>query len=382
MPIDYRVYFDGQAASSAELRAIESIVVDQEIDAAWEARLRIAICADERGNWREGDRYAEDFARVRVELRITGGRYTPLLDGPVVIRAAELSSEPGQSSLTLTARDDSVFLNRRAAPEVFEQNRDSAIAQGIFDSVTQIGETEVENTPPAQGDRLPANVQQGTAIEALRALARRHGMHAYVLPGARAGESVGVFRRPPTRPGELPEIISMGLRRNVDRIQVEVNSTRPAEIIAETLSLGDKAVIRRRSTSRDLDLLGEEPAVPSAQQGVDRLPPGQAGATDVQSQVDGEARRRSYAVTVTGETHGSCYGGILSPYQVVHLRGATSRLSGDYTITKVTHTLGRSKYSQGFSLRSNSRAPADRGQRQGQSQSQNQGQSQAPQGVF
>ena len=32
MRIDYRVYFDGEAASSDELAAIESIVVDQEID--------------------------------------------------------------------------------------------------------------------------------------------------------------------------------------------------------------------------------------------------------------------------------------------------------------------------------------------------------------
>ncbi|HFE44147.1 MAG TPA: hypothetical protein ENJ18_01455 [Nannocystis exedens] len=374
MPTDYRVYFDGQAANSAELQAIESIVVEQEIDAAWEARLQIAICADERGNWREGDRYANDFVRVRVELRLGGGSFTPLLDGPVVIRTADLSSEPGQSSLTLTARDDSVYLNRRAAPEVFEENRDSAIAQGIYDNVTQIGESDIETTPPAEGDRLPANVQQGTAMEALRMLARRHGMHAYILPGARAGESVGVFRSLPTRAGDLPEIIGMGLRRNVDRIQIEVNSSRPAEVVAETLSLSDKAVIRRRSTSRDLDLLGEEPVVAGGQQGQERLRPGQAGATDLQSQVDGEARRRSYAVTVTGQTRGSCYGGILFPYKVVHLRGATARESGDYTITKVTHTLSRSTYTQAFSLRSNSRASAGLGQRQSQNQ--------VPQGVF
>ncbi|MCA9663917.1 MAG: hypothetical protein KC486_36665, partial [Myxococcales bacterium] len=115
-------------------------------------------------------------------------------------------------------------------------------------------------------------------------------------------------------------------------------------------------------------------AVEDSQQGQERLPPGQAGATDAQSQVDGEARRRALAVTVTGETSGTCYGGVLRPYEVVRLRGATARLSGDYTITKVTHTLGRDRYTQAFRLRSNSRAPADAQQRQAQQQ--------IPQGVF
>ena len=237
MRVDYRVYFDGEAASSDELAAIASIVVDQELDAAWEARMQIAICADERGNWREGDRYAEDFTRVRIELRLGNDDFTPLIDGPVVIRASDLSSEPGQSSLTLTVRDDSVYLNRRAAPAVFEESRDSAIARAIYDDCAEIHDTDVEDTPAAQGDRPPAGVQQGTAIEALRTLARRHGMHAYVLPGDREGRSVGVFRRLPTRPsGDLPELVSMGVQRNVDRIQAEVNSERPAQVIAETLS--------------------------------------------------------------------------------------------------------------------------------------------------
>lgn len=374
MRIDYRVYFDGEAARSDELAAIESIVVDQEIDVAWEARLRIAICADARGNWREGDRYAADFTRVRIELRLGDDPFAALIDGPVVIRESDLSSEPGRSSLTLAVRDDSVYLNRRAAPTVFEEGRDSAIARAIFAACPEIDDVEVDDTPPAAGDRPPAGVQQGTAIEALRALARRHGMNAYVRPGDRAGRSVGVFRRPPTRAGDLPELITMGGRRNVDRIQAEVNSERPAVVVAETLSLGDKAVIRRRSSSRELELLGDAQAVDDAQQGEERLLPGQASATDAQSQVDGEATRRSYAVRVTGETSGACYGGILRPYEVVRLRGATARLSGDYTITRVTHTLGRARYTQSFALRSNSRAPADAQQRQAAQQ--------VPQGVF
>ncbi|MCB9569536.1 MAG: hypothetical protein H6710_20365 [Myxococcales bacterium] len=374
MRIDYRVYFDGEAASSDELAAIESIVVDQEIDVAWEARLQIAICADSRGNWREGDRYADDFTRVRIELRLGNDNFAPLIDGPVVIRDSDLSSEPGRSSLALTVRDDSVYLNRRAAPTVFEESRDSAIARAIFDDCSQIDDTEIDDTEPAEGDRPAAGVQQGTAIEALRALARRHGMNAYVRPGDQAGRSVGVFRRPPTRAGDLPEIVTRGGRRNVDRIQVEVNSERPARVIAETLSLGDKTVIRRRSSARELELLGEDEAVAEGDQGEERLLPGQAGATDLQSQVDGEAARRSYAVRITGETSGTCYAGILRPYEVVRLRGATARISGDYTITKVTHNLGRARYTQAFTLRSNSRASADAQERQAAQQ--------IPQGVF
>ena len=357
MRTDLRLHIDGQPASAQELAAIESIVVEQEIDAAWEARLQILIDADRRGQWREGDRYAREFARVRVEVRRGEGDFEALIDGPVVERASELSSEPGQSTLSLTVRDDSAYLNRRAAADVIEEGRASAVARRVFAEFSQIAEVDVEDTPPAEGDRPPATVQQGTAIELLRALARRHGMHAYVLPGERPGRSVGVFRGLPTRPSDLPEIVVMGARRNVERVEVEVRSDRPARVIAETLSLGDKAVIRRSSSSRDLALLGDDPAVDDADQGEERLPPGQAGAADAQSQVDGEARRRSYAVVVRGELRGACYGRVLQPYRVVRLRGATARMSGDYTIFKVTHTLSRSEYVQAFSLGSNSRAP-------------------------
>ena len=100
MRVDYRVYFDGEAASSDELAAIASIVVDQELDAAWEARMQIAICADERGNWREGDRYAEDFTRVRIELRLGNDDFTPLPGSPLID-----AGDPSRTDLDGSRRD-------------------------------------------------------------------------------------------------------------------------------------------------------------------------------------------------------------------------------------------------------------------------------------
>ena len=47
-----RMFFGDRPATQAELEHIEEIVVEQEIDAIWEARIRLALCLDENGRWR------------------------------------------------------------------------------------------------------------------------------------------------------------------------------------------------------------------------------------------------------------------------------------------------------------------------------------------
>jgi len=45
----FRVYFGDRAATTEELSRIEEIVVEQEMDMAWEAHVRLYLCTDENG---------------------------------------------------------------------------------------------------------------------------------------------------------------------------------------------------------------------------------------------------------------------------------------------------------------------------------------------
>ena len=48
---EYRLFFDGTAATREQLDRVEAITVEQEVDRPWQARLEIPVCLDDQGNW-------------------------------------------------------------------------------------------------------------------------------------------------------------------------------------------------------------------------------------------------------------------------------------------------------------------------------------------
>ena len=80
---EFKVLFDDQPAPRAHLERVEEINVEQEIDMAWEARIRFQIKMDERGRWEGEQTLTEPFSRMRIDVRVNQG-FVPLIDGPVV----------------------------------------------------------------------------------------------------------------------------------------------------------------------------------------------------------------------------------------------------------------------------------------------------------
>ena len=112
--IRYKLHFNDQVATREQLDRVDSITVEQEVDTAWEARLKVPVCLDPQGRWRGTDQpFMQPSARVRVEVSVVRGQFVPLIDGPVVAVDSQMSFEPGQSMVTVEVRDDSVLLNRR-----------------------------------------------------------------------------------------------------------------------------------------------------------------------------------------------------------------------------------------------------------------------------
>jgi hypothetical protein len=356
--IEYRMFFDNEPATQDQLDTVEAVTVEQDVDMAWEARLEIPLCTDASGKWSgEDEPILADFGRVRLEVKVGPGKFVPLIDGPVVGFDSSMSSEPGQSRLVVLVHDDSVLLNREEKVETFEGKADHEIARKVLKSIPEIATVDVDDTRPQPIKVRPVEIQRGTGIELLRALARRQDMHAYVLPGPAPGKSIGAFKKLPTRGDGLPDMVLTGPDRNIRRFDVKNEATRPGRTEGYAISLTDKKVVKRTSSFRKVDRLGKEPGLAKeADAGTYLLPPDLVDSVDLEAAVQAGTNASSYQFEASGALLTECYGEVLTPYRVVTATGVNGRLSGDYVVTGVTHRLTRAAYEQTFRLLRNARS--------------------------
>ena len=360
--ISYRLYLDDEPASKDQLDQVEEITVQQMVDAVWEGRLIIPICTDDQGNWGGADAsFVGAFGRIRIEVDPGDGNFVPLIDGPVVGSDQNMSSEPGQSTITAVVNDDSVYLNRQDKVLKFEKKLDHEIASQIYGDAEKIADTDIDSSTKPPNDGLPpSEVQRGTEMQILRRIASRQGMHAYVLPGGEPGQSVGVFKPLPSKLDGLPPLILLGPDRNVGFFTSREDSQNPASVSSQSLSVTDKTVTKAEASFRDVNILGQEAVGAELRDQAKRiLPPGQDGSADAGSAVKAAADKLSYAFEAQGTVLSDCYTAALSPYRVVAVQAVGPQLSGDYVIKSVTHHLTRSAYTQSFALIRNARSKGD-----------------------
>lgn len=357
--IEYIVFFNNVAAEQKRLDLIEEVTVVQEADKPWEARLQIPVCVNNDGKWEgEDEAWMRAYNRVRVEAKIGEAAYVPLIDGPIVGFDTARSAQPGKSVVTLVVHDDSAFLNRQANVARYEGKTDSAIARQVFQEAGTItgGFDIPEETPPPPGNTANVTMQRGSKWQFLRELARRHeNWHAYVLPGEEPGKSIGAFRKYRTEPDGLPPMLLLGDDRNIAEFNVTNNPRNPCVVRTSTLAISDKSVRTSTASYRDSTLLGDRPANDSdaGDEATCLMPPTLGDLVDPDSATGGASSASGYSSEATGSVIPHCYTGVLSPYRVVLVRISDSKLSGKYLITKVTHTLTRSTYTQAFEMKGN-----------------------------
>lgn len=356
--ITYRMFFDNKPLTREQLERIEEIIVEQEVDMAWEARIELPVSIDEKGNWKqENEEYMKSFSRVRVEIKIGDNPFVPLIDGSITGSNNQKESEPGKSSSILIVQDDSVYLNREDRVSRFENLRDDEIAGQIFQDVEQIASTDIDITPAPPGNLPPVVVQRGTNMQLLRSLARRQGMHAYVLPGESPGQSIGCFKLFPVQTDGLPPLILLGAGRNMGIFRPANDAQKAARVSASSLSIMDKTITTRTSQMNDLDLLGDEAGFENeSDTAIQILPPYQGESVDLDQAITAEASKASYGLEATGTVLEGFYSGVLQPYRIVTILAGNTPSSGNYVIKKVTHTLTRSNYSQSFTVIRNARS--------------------------
>ncbi len=355
--IDYRLFFNNQPAKRAQLDGVESIRVEQDVDMAWQATLEIPVCSSDSGKWaKEDDKSLADFGRVRVEVRFGKDPWAALIDGPIVGFDNNMSSEPGQSSITVRVQDDSVLLNRDESVDAYKDRTDDEIARKLLGSIPEIASVRVDSVPPPDTKLTPVEMQHGTAMQLLRALAKRQNMHAYVLPGPNPGESIGVFARFPTTKDGLPDMILMGQDRNIGRFDVKDRGTQPGKTVGYSVSITDKKIVKKTSSFQRLDLLGAQQPTKPANAATYLLPADLVDSVDLDAAVQASTDAANYQFEASGEVFTQCYAKVLTPYRLVTATGVNGILSGDYVVTGVVHTLNRSDYQQSFKLLRNARS--------------------------
>jgi hypothetical protein len=348
----FRVWFGDRPASLTELEHIEEIEVTQEMDAFWEATVRMAICLDAQGAWQDwpGD-IATPFSRIRIELDIGDGRFVPLIDGPLTGIDAALDSQPGRSTATMVVRDDSAYLNRDEDVEPpFERRSDSDIAEELFGRFEQIHETRIEGS----GATPEITTRRGTVLEFLRQLALASDRHAYVLPGDEPGASIGCFLPDPEGATELPPLVMIGDDRNLANATVTEDPDGAERTQAQLLRTDDQGIATFETSPEDLGLMRDLPAAPADLTPRRLLHPADNTREDPTAAATAQARRNSYVYQLTGRVVPGCYPAVLTPYNKVRVDVGATPYSGDYLITKVIHRISPSLYSQEIEAKTDS----------------------------
>ena len=361
MPIsEFRVFINNEAADSAMLDRFTEIHVDQAIGMAWEAELKLDLVADEQGNWSDSsEELAEPMERVRVEVKIGTGSFVPLIDGPVVNQKFDFSSSPGRSALTLMVQDDSVLLNQDETVEVFEDLTPDEIAATLMEAAGL--EVEADPVPDAGSDLERFVVQRGSAMRLLRRLARQHGMFVYVRPGSQPGKSIGVFAKPDLSPSDLPEMVLMGADRNVNYVTVEFDALRPMAASAGSVRISDVTSLNSEIDASDDTPLGDSPVHSLLTPAKVLLAHTREEQSDLDAAAQAAVNLSSWAYTARGEVAADVYAGVLEPLRLVRVVGIGARLSGDYLISRVRHSLNFESYKQAFTLLRNARLEGGNG---------------------
>lgn len=348
----FRIWFGNRAASEDELRRVEEIEVTQEMDAFWEARLRIVLCLDINGAWLHwpGDT-ADPFSRVRVELDNGSSGFAPLIDGPLVSVDAALDSQPGRSTATIVVRDDSAFLNCDEEVEPpFENRRDSDIAEELFGRFEQIRDTRIEGTEATP----ETTTRRGTVLQFLRELARANDRHAYVLPGEEPGASIGCFLPDPESAADLPPLVLIGDGRNLSNASVMQDPDGGERTQSRVLRVDDQGVTSFETSAADLGLMRNLPALPADLTPRRLMNPSDNTREDPVAAAAAQARRNGYVYKLASHVIPGCYGGVLAPYQKVRVDAGATPYSGDYLITKVIHRITPSLYTQELEAKTDS----------------------------
>jgi hypothetical protein len=293
---------------------------------------------------------------TRVILIVTvGGFPNVIMDGIVTRQELAPSSEPGQSTLTITGEDLSVLmdvLDMTGLPLPMPDPAQVALilAKYLVFGIIPLVIPPIFTDVPIVVERIPT--QNGTDRSYVNQLAAQNGYVFYVEPGPAPGANLAYWGPDIRIPIPQPALnINMDAHTNVEsmtfsldglakRILVQFVMDPVTKKIPIPIPLPNISILRPPLGARLTP-----PAKVEFSRDISKLNPVQAVARAL-----GRTAATSDAITVSGSLNVLRYGRVLRSRQLVGVRGGGLAYDGLYYVKSVTHNIKRGEYKQSFNL--------------------------------
>jgi hypothetical protein len=298
-----------------------------------------------------------DPITTRVIVVVTlGGFPHVLMDGVVTRQALTPSSEPGQSTLTITGEDLSVLMDIVQLRIPHMALDDTLQAYKVLAPYTAFGVVPVVIPPFIFDVKMPKDgwvTQTGTDLSHLKLLASQNGFVFYVEPGPLPGKSIAYLGPNIRIPVPQPALnINMDAHTNVESMSFSLDG-----LAKETMLVTVNDPITGRipitipipSISIFQPPLGARPTPPakitlSASEG------GKSVTHTLKTVLGRLLKGSANAITATGSLDVLRYGHVLRSKMMVGVRGAGVAYDGLYYVDSVTHKIKRGEFKQSFQL--------------------------------
>jgi phage protein D len=353
--IAYTLYIDDKPATPELIAVIQHLEVEDHAEMADMVRLSVAISIrDGCGSWNVVDeKIFQRLTKLRINVNVGSGKTEPLIEAYVIETNASFANQPGQSILNVVAMEPTVRMNLNHTVQPWPNMTDSGVAEKIFS--TYDFEPVIDDTQPTRDEDDYTQMQRGTDIQFMQALAERNGFECYVELNSETGKVEGHFHKPRLQLSPQGVLsVNMGDATNVNSFQARFDMLKPATAKAANVDVHSKEQQTANPTDLEDKALGSAPTVTGANpRQVLISGTGLSQTGDLQTAAQSVVDRSSWAITAEGEVNTVAYGDVIRAKRPIMVRGAGLQFSGTYYVEQVLHSFSGDGYTQHFSLKRN-----------------------------
>jgi len=294
---------------------------------------------------------------TRVIIIVTvGAMPNVIMDGIITRQEVSPTSEPGQSTLTVTGEDLSVlmdviekpFMRYPAMPELAVINM--IIAQYAVFGIIPAVVPPVFMDVPIPIEKIPT--QTGTDLAYIKKLATQHGYVFYIEPGPAPGANIAYWGPDIRIPNPQPALnVNMDSHTNVESLSFSLDGLAKKILVLFVFDPATKKLlipIPVPNVSLLRPPLGVKLPLPSKVEFSDDV----SKESPIKATALALARTAASSDSVTGSGTLDVlrYGRVLKSRQLVGVRGAGIAYDGLYYVNSVTHNIKHGEYKQNFNL--------------------------------
>jgi len=299
--------------------------------------------------------FFDPLIRVIIVVTISGTPYV-LMDGVITRQEITPSSEPGQSTLTVTGEDLTALLDLVEIPGLaYPSMADPLKVAFILAKYAVFGIIPLP-IPSLFLDILPPTEkieqQIGTDLDYIQALARRNGYTFYLEPGPGPGTSTAYWGPKIMAGVPQPALnINMDADTNVESLSFNLDGhAKEQDIVFVYDPITHKIPIPVPLPNINLlhPPLGVRPSLPLKI----KLLKGTSKLNQIEAILLGlsETANSADSITGNGQLDVLRYGHVLKARGLVGVRGVGMAYDGLYYVNSVTHNIKRGEYKQSFTL--------------------------------